>query len=63
MAPTEAAATESKKMKRELDVYDLKELFDTELAGCKVAWNDLKHGINELDSNARQRIPSVNFIR
>lgn len=38
----------------------LEKLFDIEPDDYKVAWNELKHHIRELNINARQTIPSVN---
>jgi len=61
MASTKSAAIESKKRKRGLDVDDLRKLFDTEPDDYKIAWNELKHRIIELNGHARQTVPSVNF--
>lgn len=61
MATTKFAAAESKKRKRGLDVDDLLQLFDTEPDNYKIAWNELKHRIIELNEHARQTVPSVSF--
>lgn len=64
MATTKSAAAESKKRKRELDVDDLIQVFDTEPDDYKIAWNEFKHRfieLIELIEHSRQTIPSVNF--
>ena len=61
MATTKSATAESKKRKRGLDVDDLLQLFDNEPDNYKIAWNELKHRIIELNEHARQTVPSVNF--
>ena len=61
MATTKSATSESKKRKRGLDVDDLLQLFDNEPDNYKIAWNELKHRIIELNEHARQTVPSVNF--
>ena len=61
MARTEAAATQSKKRKRVLDVYGLDELFDTEPEDYKVAWNEIKDRILKHLNDAQQTAPSVSF--
>ena len=61
MATTKSAPAESKKRKRGLDFDHLLHLFDNEPDDYKIAWNELKHRIIELNDHARQTVPSVNF--
>lgn len=61
MATTKFAAAESKKRKRELNVDELLQLFDTEPDNYKIAWDELKHRIIDLNEHARQTVPSVSF--
>lgn len=59
MAPSQSAATESKKRKRGVDVDDLKKLFDTEPDDYQIAWNELKNRICKLNEHAQQTVLSV----
>ncbi|KAK3177974.1 hypothetical protein OEA41_000106 [Lepraria neglecta] len=62
MAPTKStksAATELKKRKQALNVDDLKKLLDTEPDDYKIAWNELKHRIIELNEHTQQTVPSL----